>query len=227
MKVKICGQTSLEDAEMSVKFGADFLGVVLDVEWSSRSLSTDSAFPIFEKFRDRTFLLLFNRVVDDLLEENIEKLRPYALQLTGQEGPEDVKRIKNRFNHLVFKSIHLEPESKTHDYESMIDAIILSIERFKNSGADGIILDTAVEGKFGGTGVKSDWSVAKEIVSGSDLPVFLAGGINPDNVALAASIPGIYGIDLVSGTESRKGKKSEEKLKALFENFNKAIKDQG
>ncbi len=212
---------------MSVAYGADFLGVVLNVEWSSRSLSADRALPIFEKFRDRTFLLLFNRAMDDQLEEVIDKLSPYALQLTGQEGPEDVTRLKNRFNHLVYKSIHLEPESKTDDYEKMIDAIILSIERFKEGGADGIILDTAAEGKFGGTGVKSDWSVAKEIVAGSDLPVFMAGGINPDNVALAASIPGIYGIDLASGAELRKGKKSEEKLKALFENLDKAMKKQG
>lgn len=219
MKIKICGQTSLADSQMSVNCGADFLGVVLDVEWSPRSLSVDMALPIFSAFGDITFLLTFNRSVTDSYIKDIEALRPYALQLTGQETPQMVVDIKERVNIKLFKSIHLAPESENKNMADNQDELSNLMRLFADAGADGFILDSALKGKFGGTGEKHDWSFAANVATRSKLPVFLAGGINPENVAKAAQTPGIYGIDLVSGVEASKGKKSETKLKALFGNL--------
>ncbi|VAX23074.1 Phosphoribosylanthranilate isomerase [hydrothermal vent metagenome] len=216
MKVKICGQTSFADCEMSVKRGTDFLGVVIGVEWSPRSLDKNRALPIFEAFRDRTFMLTFNRAINDSYLDEIKILDPYALQLTGQEPPEAVSDLKKHVGRLIYKSVHLSPEGEG-DEGDVSKTVVESIHIYADAGADGIVLDTACKNMYGGTGKKSNWEVAAKIVGLSPLPVFLAGGINPDNVIEAVKTPGIYGIDLASGVESSKGKKSALKLDALFE----------
>ena len=214
MKVKICGQTTLADCEMSVRAGADFLGVVVNVDWSARSRTLDEATPIFEKFSDRTFLLTFNEKVDESYEAMVKKLDPYALQLTGQETPAQVKATKKLTEKPLFKSIHLHPEDSGGDDDPAI--VIELVKLYINAGADGFILDTASGGKYGGTGKKSNWEKAAMIIEAVDAPVFLAGGVSPDNVAKAITIPGVYGLDMASGVESSKGVKSEEMLQRLF-----------
>ncbi|MGK7344351.1 MAG: phosphoribosylanthranilate isomerase [Candidatus Nitrospinota bacterium M3_3B_026] len=215
LKVKICGQTSIEGCEASVRHGADFLGVVLDVEWSPRSLSADAAMPIFERFRDRAFLLLFDRAAGDTgLLRDIEKLKPFALQLTGRETPQTAAEMKAETGARVFKSVHLRPAGEGEDDPA---AILRLMEGYAAAGVDGFVLDTAAKGMFGGTGLRCDWDAAAKIVKEAPRPVFLAGGINPANAAEAAKVPGIYGIDLASGVESAPGVKSEEKIRALFE----------
>lgn len=212
MKVKICGQTSVNDCRMSVRFGADFLGVVHDVEWSKRSLDLAQARPIFEEFGQRAFLLTFD-MDPARLAEAAAGLSPCALQLTGRETPENAARVREATGLPVYKSIHLSAEGQGNDRPEDIAA---RMRDYAAAGIDGFVLDTAARGMFGGTGVKSDWGVAVRIIEEAPAPVLLAGGINPDNVAVAVAVPGVYGIDLASGVESVPGVKSEEKLAALF-----------
>jgi phosphoribosylanthranilate isomerase len=221
MKVKICGQTSVNDAAMSVDHGADFIGVVMDVDWSVRSLSVIDAQPIFDAHREKAFLLTFNMDTTHEMEMVIGRINPYAIQLTGQESFETVAFVKTVTDRLIFKSIHLYPADgvKVNDP----DVILRLMDEYHKAGADGFVLDTAVQGMYGGTGVKNDWALAAKIAKPAPGPVFLAGGINPENVAEALAVDGIYGIDLASGVESDKGVKSEEKLTALFEEINKAL----
>ena len=206
---------------MSVKHGADFLGVVLDVGWSARSLTVEAAKPIFDRFGDRTFLLVFNREPDDDFLRTVDALSPCALQLTGQETPGDAAEIRRLTGRPVYKSIHLSPSGEGADDP---EAVARLMGQYSRSGVDGFILDTASAGMYGGTGRRSDWSVAGKITEKIGEPVFLAGGINPGNVAEAARVPGVYGIDLASGVEVSRGVKSEEKLRELFENLAAALK---
>lgn len=220
LKVKICGQTSLADCEMSVAHGADHLGVVLDVAWSARSLTVEQATPIFKKFGDITFLLLFDRSPGDGMLDAVRTLNPCAIQLTGKETPETAGAIRSATEKPVYKSIHLPPIGEgTPDLGPLVEAM----EKYADADVDGFILDTSSGGMYGGTGKRSDWTLAAELVRVSPLPVFLAGGINPDNVAEAVRVPGIYGIDLASGVESGKGKKSEDLVKKLFQEIRRAV----
>lgn len=212
MKVKICGQTSVIDCEMSVRLGADFLGVVHNVEWSRRSLDLARARPIFEAFGQRTFLLTFE-MDPARLAEAAAGLSPCALQLTGRETPDGAARVRETTGLPVYKSIHLSAVGLGADSPEDMAA---KMRDYAAAGIDGFVLDTATGGMYGGTGVKSDWGVAARIIEEAPAPVLLAGGINPDNVAEAVAVPGIYGIDLASGVESAPGVKSEEKLAALF-----------
>ena len=212
VKVKICGQTSLADAALSIKAGADYIGVVLQAPSSPRSLDLDAAEQIFHAHGKRAFLLTLD-MPQDQLEDAAMRLDPYALQLTGNETPEYLAAVKDALGGLVFKSIHLPPAG-----EGAVDpdAILASMALYAEAGAEGFVLDTATGGLHGGTGVKSDWTLAAAIISKAPAPVFIAGGINPENAAQAAALPGVYGIDLASGVESSKGVKSAEKLQALF-----------
>ncbi len=190
------------------------MGVVVDVDWSDRSLSVKEAAPIFDAFRSVTFLLTFNIEGIDRLVAIASMLDPYAIQLTGQESADYVSRLKQGIGCPVFKSIHLTPEGEN---SADADSVLELMEKYRSAQVDGFILDTMAKGKFGGTGVKNDWNTAGEIATRSPGSVFLAGGIDPGNVGAAINVPGIFGVDLASGVESSKGVKSETKIKALFD----------
>ncbi len=90
------------------------------------------------------------------------------------------------------------------------------------AGVDALLFDTAALSKgamkFGGTGVTSDWDIVKELMDAmrGTLPIWLAGGINPDNVGEAIDRINPYGIDLCSGVEATRGKKDAAKLRSLM-----------
>ncbi|QDU70865.1 N-(5'-phosphoribosyl)anthranilate isomerase [Mucisphaera calidilacus] len=89
---------------------------------------------------------------------------------------------------------------------------------------DALLLDsgnpTAAVPELGGTGRRHDWSVSRSIVRASPVPVFLAGGIRPDNVAEAIRTVQPFGIDLCTRVRTD-GRLHESKLKALIDNMNK------
>jgi phosphoribosylanthranilate isomerase len=88
------------------------------------------------------------------------------------------------------------------------------IEKAESFFTDAILLDAFDPKKYGGTGLKFDWNIIGHI----NKRVFLAGGINPDNVEAAVEL-GVYGIDVCSGIESRPGKKDLKKMRKLFKNI--------
>jgi phosphoribosylanthranilate isomerase len=118
----------------------------------------------------------------------------------------------------VWQSIHLPQAGETVDLENFQK----TVQTYVTAGVDALLFDTAAlskgEMKFGGTGVTSDWDIVKELmdsISGT-VPVWLAGGINPDNVGEAIDRINPYGIDLCSGVEATRGKKDAGKLSSLM-----------
>ncbi|MFQ5433088.1 MAG: hypothetical protein ACE5EN_11365 [Nitrospinota bacterium] len=210
MKVKLCGQTRAKDIRFSFESGADLCGVVLEVESSPRSMTIDSAKPLFDEFGEKLFALTANAEMN--LYKNIAvTLKPAAIQLTADETVDTVKRIIETTGLSVFKSLHLPQEGgagSAEDFEILM-------ERYVEAGVTGFVLDTRVPNMYGGSGVKSDWTLARSVIESASAEVFLAGGINPDNVLEAASLHP-DGIDLASGVEEAPGIKSQEKIKALF-----------
>ena len=76
------------------------------------------------------------------------------------------------------------------------------------------MLDAFNPEKYGGTGLTFDWNIIGHI----EKRIFLAGGINPDNVVRAVEL-GVYGIDVCSGIEEKPGKKDHKKMRQLFDNI--------
>jgi phosphoribosylanthranilate isomerase len=154
----------------------------------------------------------------DWVQRSADRLRPAAIQLTGGETPDYLEKLKSRVGCPVWKSVHLPAVGEEGED---LQTVLGKIEGFRQAGCDLIILDTSDKkaGLYGGTGLQSDWSLAARVVEESPLPIFLAGGINPDNVVRAVLEVRPKGVDLASGVEERKGKKSKEKLVRFFENL--------
>lgn len=220
MKVKICGQTRIEDIQNSFDRGAFLCGVVIEVPSSKRTMTVQNALPLFERFRERLVALTAD-ADGPLLAEIAEKLRPAAIQLTANESPQKAAEIKSRFGISLFKSLHLPMEGtktegeNSNQTDGFINEMLERMDGYIASGVDGFVLDTSAPKAFGGTGKKSDWKIAKRIIDSTDYRIFLAGGINPDNAPEASRLKP-YAIDLASGVELSPGVKSKEKIDRLF-----------
>ncbi|NLD46077.1 MAG: phosphoribosylanthranilate isomerase, partial [Clostridiaceae bacterium] len=150
-KVKICGTTSVEDALLAGHEGADFVGVVVETEFSKRSLSIERAAEIFYASPLPTVALVY-QMKEERIHYLIEKLKPYAIQFLSQEDYDVVRRLKSAYpNIYLWQSIHLPCAGNEFDLEKVKG----TVEGYMQAGIDMLLYDTAavVEGvkKFGGT----------------------------------------------------------------------------
>jgi phosphoribosylanthranilate isomerase len=213
--LKICGNTNIEDVRLVGASGADFCGILVNVAFSERSLSLQQAVELASESKIPNVILMC-----DLEAEEIEKIvaetEPFALQLLGHESPELVKELKSALNCRIWKTVHLSLVSDQAPPEEYVKA-----------GADALLVDSVdtSEGfqRLGGTGKVADWKAAAALIEAVSVPVFLAGGINPENVEKAITEVRPYGIDLCSGVEASRGKKDPEKLRDLVDNFRSAV----
>ena len=219
--IKICGVTSLEDALMVSEAGADYLGVLVNVSLSPRSLTVKEAREIFNSITCPAVLLTFDLPPERVIEVGRE-LKPFAIQLAGDESEEDVLKIDTTLSCEIWKTLHITADKK----KVGVSAVVNKIKKFTAAGIDRIILDSAVmKGNTmqkGGTGKTFDWSLASEIKTQVKTFIFLAGGITPNNVKEAIVQVNPDGIDLSSGVESSPGKKDPQLVKTLFETVKKA-----
>jgi phosphoribosylanthranilate isomerase len=216
-KVKICGTTSIHDACLAADAGADYSGILVDVASSERSLTTAQAVEIANDSPISSVLLLYNQTTSDI-QEAVSQIQPFAVQLLGQETPQQVEELKRVVTCQLWKSIYLPAGSPENVDKS---AVREQMQAYSEAGADYLLFDSvdiSVDPpRFGGTGKTCDWQVAAELIAESPLPVFFAGGIRPENVKDAIEMMTPYGIDLCSGVEATKGVKDQQKLEQLME----------
>lgn len=215
-KVKICGITNLEDAGLVFRAGADYLGVVVEVPYSPRSVTIEEAEEMFLHFLLPGVTLVYEMAFPRL-RLLIDSVKPSAVQFLSPAG-EMITRCKELFPAVkLWQSLHLPPAGELISR----DFVDQQVKDCCRAGADVIVFDTAAviggEKRFGGTGSRSDWQLVRELVRDCPVPAFLAGGINPANVRDAIEIVDPAGIDLCSGVEARPGKKSAAKIKELME----------
>lgn len=208
--VKICGITNEDDARWAVNLGADYIGLNFCAE-SPRKVSVDKAADIK---KDTPPFVKVVGVFMNPQPADIEKLQKKvqldALQLHGDETPESVQALKAVFKGPVWKALRVEgPESlqKISEY---------------NGIADLILLDAFKAGQAGGTGETFDWELAVQAKT-SGIPIVLAGGLNPDNVATAVKKVAPAGVDAASGVEKdgHPRKKDVDKLTRFIQNAKK------
>ena len=229
-KAKICGNTNLEDARLAAAAGADYFGVVVDVDFSPRSLSIDDARPIFSQPPLPAVALVFEMPADRI-RHLVNVLEPFAIQFLGHPQPDLLQEIKRDVPAIaLWQSIHLP----ANDHGRLPDDLGVTLRDCIDAGVDALLLDSASSGggktRFGGTGQTFDWRLAGEVIRmvPDGLPVWLAGGINPDNVTAALEAVHPYGIDLCSGVEARPGKKDPDKINRLMDAIRMAsAKDRG
>jgi phosphoribosylanthranilate isomerase len=197
VKVKICGLTNYEDAMAAAEMGADMLGFNFYPK-SPRYLTPDKAEKIIKRLP--AFVDLVGLFVNDpfeRIEQVIEQCRLDWVQLHGDESPKFCEQFQS-INVRTMKALRVKDEQD----------IKLSEEYF----TDAVLLDAFDPKKYGGTGLSFDWNIIGNVTK----RVFLAGGINAENVTKALEL-GIYGIDVCSGVESKPGKKDHAKMRKLFD----------
>ena len=199
VKVKICGLTNYLDAAAAVDMGADLLGFNF-YPGSPRFVTPEQAAQIINKLPAFIHVAgVFVNASLDQIKEAISECNLDWVQLHGDESPEFCESLLS-INVRTMKAIRVKDQE--------------DIERAESFFTDAVLLDAFDPEKYGGTGLMFDWNIIGHI----NKRIFLAGGINPDNVAAAIEL-GVYGIDVCSGIEARPGKKDHRKMRKLFENI--------
>lgn len=220
LTVKICGITSGEDARLAAWAGADYAGVLVEVSYSPRSLSAKEAGALIAASPLPAVVLVFDLEWERLCRL-VRECGPRAVQfLRPVDGEEAAGLKKVAPDILVWQSIFLP--AVADNTGAAEEAALRRLEELPSLGVDVAVIDAAAGGaggrvRYGGTGRAVDWEAAARLVRAAPLPVFLAGGIKPENVAEAVRRVRPFGIDLCSGVEERPGKKSASKLAALME----------
>jgi len=202
-RVKICGITRAEDAQVAARSGAHALGLVFH-EKSPRYVTVQQASQL-AKFIPPfiTVAGLFVNVSADYVHAVLEEVPLDVLQFHGEEEPE----FCASFNRPYLKAIRVKPG---------VD-LLQCASRY--ASAQGLLLDAYVEGTPGGTGESFDWGLIPQKLP---LPVILSGGLHVDNVARAIKQVRPYAVDVSSGVEASKGIKDAAKIAAFINEVKQA-----
>jgi phosphoribosylanthranilate isomerase len=195
VKVKVCGITRAEDAQLAAEYGAAAIGFNF---WpnSPRYCFPEQAKAIVDTLPP--FVARVGVFVDspaDRIEEIVQKVGLSAVQLHGSETPEACKQLSVP----VIKALHVT------DGLSAADLSHYDVAAF--------LLD-APSDEYGGSGMVFDWNLAVKL--DAQRPVIIAGGLTPSNVGRAIETVHPYGVDVASGVEVSPGIKDPEKIAAFF-----------
>ena len=204
--IKVCGIRSVEEAAGAVKAGATAIGVLVGVPDSVPDRVTpDLGKEIVSSVPGGVTTVMVTHLTDP--EEAADIAAYMKVRAVQAHGDMDVRALRTLRSLLpgvlIIKTVHVTGEEaafRARDYAA---------------AADMLLLDTAAGGKIGGTGVTHDWSVSAGIVESSRIPVILAGGLNPENVASAIERVRPAGVDANSGLEHEDGRKDFEKIRAF------------
>ena len=200
IRVKICGITSIEDAQDVCHSGVDAIGLVF-YEKSSRNVSISKAKDICNSLPPFVNTVgLFLNASTDFVNAVLANIPIDLLQFHGSESPEYCAS----FNHPYIKAIGMK------NIDSF-DKFNRSAKQYPN--AKGFLVDSHATGKAGGTGETFEWD---NVPINYEKPIILAGGLTPDNIANAIHQAPVYGYDLSSGVESKPGIKDKEKIVQLM-----------
>jgi phosphoribosylanthranilate isomerase len=211
VKVKICGITSLSDAVVSAELGADFIGNIVEIHSSPRSISQAKSKEILSKLTHSAngIAVIAGKSLDEIIKA-AEFIEPAYMQLHGDESLDYIEKVAGEVSCGVIKAIPVSGP------ESIAGAIEFS------KICDAILLDTPAK-QLGGSGKSHDWRVSAQIVEQSRCPVFLAGGLNPENVAEAVSAVSPFCVDVASGVEIHPGQKDSEKVRMFIERAKRSL----
>lgn len=207
--VKICGNTTLEDAQLAADAGADAVGFVFAP--SSRRVTAAQVAHIaprlpasIEKigvFVDADFATLANAVENSGLT---------GVQLHSGITDDLAAELRRfRPDLRILRVIHFSA-----DAISRLEAVA------KETSMDGVLIDSRTAGAVGGTGIAYDWQAARATIftPGRGLKLIAAGGLKPENVAQAIAVLQPWGVDVSSGVEAAPGRKDPAKVRAFVAN---------
>lgn len=210
MKVKICANKTIEDAKMSLAAGADIIGVLVGQEHVSNDFVDEfKAKEICDFVDGKCDVSLVTHLKD---AEEIIRLTKFIgnniIQLHSNIDEKEVKKINKALPKIKFvRLIHLSKDGE-------ICSNLKDIKIVDYFLMDSFNLST---NQVGGTGITYNWIKAGEIIKKLKKPVFLAGGLSPENVQTAINQANPYGVDVNSGCKLN-GIKNIKKVKDFVAN---------
>jgi phosphoribosylanthranilate isomerase len=201
-RTKLCGLTRERDLDAAVAAGTDMVGFVSEVPIETpRELSPMRAATLAARVPESvTSVLVTMPATAEEGAELAERVEPDAIQVHGC-SPAEVDALTERIAIPMIAAVDAT-DGNLHEYATVADALVL---------------DSTDERGAGGTGETHDWARARAIVPDLDIPVLLAGGLTPENVANAVETVAPFGVDVSSGTERSAGEKDHAKLRAFVE----------
>lgn len=210
MLVKICGLTNWIDASYAASLGADALGFVMggkvlppEVEPHAQTVRQ-----IIKQLPSKTmsYVVTHLKNAQDIIAL-AEYVNSSGIQISEDVGPDIVKEVRKNTSRKIIKTVSVVDEktafSQLNKYESYCDYILL---------------DSVHGGYVGGTGVTSNWNLCRLLVEKSSKPVFLAGGLTPENIKEAILTVRPAGADVSTGVSEysdlylRKDRKNHQKI---------------
>ena len=194
--VKICGITNVDDALAAAASGADALGLMF-YEGSPRHVPLKTAIEISRQLPPFVIKVgVFVNAPEDAVLRAIGECGLNLVQFHGEETPD----YCSQFPVMTIKAF------RVRDAESL--------KALADYQTDAFLLDAHTPDKLGGTGEQFNWELAIEAQK-LGRPIFLAGGLTPENVADAVNRVHPYAVDVSSGVESAPGKKDHQKVAAF------------
>lgn len=202
-RVKICGITRIEDIQAAVNAGVDAIGLVFYAP-SPRSVSIAQAQQLAQHIPAYVSIVgLFVNASADEIAAVLQHVLLDVIQLHGDETPSQCQAIAQRTRRRWYKAIQVRPDLDTLNI----------IQQYQQVGASAMLLDAWHPALKGGTGLQFDWSTFPK----STLPLILAGGLNPDNIAQAIAMTQAYAVDVSGGVESEKAIKDKQLIQQFMQ----------
>jgi phosphoribosylanthranilate isomerase len=197
VKIKICGITSVEDGLAAASAGADAVGFVFSPA-SPRFVPLETAAGIASRLPpDLMRVGVFVDAPADVVAAAIQRCGLSLAQFHGQEAPE----FCGQFGVMTMKAFRMRTPA--------------SLDEIGAYQVDAILLDSYAPDQPGGTGASFNWKLTLEAKKFGK-PIFLAGGLTPENVAEAIHQARPFGVDVSSGVERSPGKKDPDKVRRFI-----------
>jgi phosphoribosylanthranilate isomerase len=208
IRVSVCANTGPADVEACVRGGADAIGVLVGVRHVAEdAVSVEVADQVLcsvPPYLGR-YAVTHQSEQDDLLAV-VDALPIDTLQVHDWADPAELRRARPGLR--VLKAVHVRPGEEP-GWDAFVDVV------------DAIVLDSLdpTSDRIGGTGKIHDWAASAAVVKACPIPVILAGGLTPENVAKGVATVGPWAVNVNSGVESS-GRKDVVRVRALVEAAN-------
>jgi phosphoribosylanthranilate isomerase len=209
VRVKICGVTSMAEARLAERHGAHAIGVLV----GRVHVAPDFVEPAVAELIARglppfmTAVLVTHLDDPEAVGRLVDAVSFPLVQLHGDPSVPALRELRTLLSpRKIIGKVSVEGEAaleRAREIEPFVDAIVLDTR------------DRATD-RVGGTGMVHDWSISARVASASRVPVILAGGLTPDNVARAIGAVRPWGVDVNSGVETSDGRKDEDRVRRFI-----------
>lgn len=210
-RIKICCIAGIDEARLAIEHGANAIGLVGPMP-SGPGVIENEKIPLIARSVPpgvSTFLLTSERSPEGIIS-HCRMAQTNTVQLVDEPEPGTYQRIRETLPYLkIVQVIHVIDQSSVTDairISPFVDALLL------DSGNPRLLVK-----ELGGTGRVHDWSLSRQIRDHANVPVFLAGGLNPENVGEAILRVAPFGVDVCSGVRT-KGALDRDKLFRFVKN---------